>query len=105
MRRREATPRSLRGDEGEGGGASEHGPAHLRPRALPLRRDVAHVVDSCSAIRRSYAGRSERIVGSTSKLWAGGGEDVIHSSVLAPHGSSGAVRGFRSVRKMLRKKR
>ena len=30
---------------------------------------------------------------------AGGGEVVAHSSVFAPHGSSGAVRGLRSVRK------
>jgi hypothetical protein len=44
------------------------GPLISGRRALPLRRDVAHVVGSCSAIRRSYAGRSERIVGSTSKL-------------------------------------
>ena len=50
-----------------------------------------------AARRRSRTGRSDRIGGRRSKLWSGGGDDVAHSSVFPPHGSSGAERGFRSV--------
>src|SRR5439155_8201568 len=58
-----------------------------------------------SRCRQSNAGRSERIGGSHSKLCSGGGEDVTHSSVYPPHGSSPAGRlcrnaCTRSVRKI-----
>jgi len=45
-------------------------------------------------------GRSDRILGSATKLYSGGGEDVSHSSVLASHGSlpaSGPPRHERSM--------
>jgi hypothetical protein len=41
-------------------------------------------------------------LGSASKLCAGGGDDVAHSSVFPPHGSAGALRGLRSVMMMFR---
>src|SRR6266511_3418557 len=56
------------------------------------------------AWRASNTGRAERIGGRASKLWGGGGDDVAHSSVLAPHGSADAVLGLRSVTNTLAKK-
>jgi hypothetical protein len=47
------------------------------------------------AMRASRTGRRLITSGSTSKFHAGGGDDVAHSSVLASHGSSGAVFGAR----------
>ena len=91
----------LRGDEQD---HPEHGPAHLaggRAASARRRRSCRRPPAPPSAGRTT--GRSERIGGSESKLCAGGGEVVAHSSVLAPHGSSGAVRGLRSVMKMLTK--
>src|SRR5439155_15184640 len=42
--------------------------------------------------RRSRSGRPLRTGGTLSKLYAGGGEVVAHSSVLACHGSADARR-------------
>src|SRR6266536_2795641 len=50
-----------------------------------------------AATRASYTGRFDRTGGSRSKLWAGGGEGVAHSSVKPSHGSAGALRGLRRV--------
>ena len=41
--------------------------------------------------RMSFIGSTERTRGTTSKLLAGGGEVVNHSSVLAFHGSGPAI--------------
>src|SRR5205823_14572498 len=46
--------------------------------------------------RASNTGRSERISGSRSKLYGGGGDEVAHSRVLPPHGSSPAGSPLRS---------
>ena len=61
-------------------------------RALPCLRTLsagapARCSTSCLC-RRSNIGRSLRMGGSRSKLYAGGGEEVAHSSVFASHGSS-----------------
>src|SRR5262249_56298996 len=60
----------------------------------------ADLAAALTARRRSRTGRSEWISGSASKLCAGGGDDVAHSSVFPPHGSAGALRGLRSVMMM-----
>src|SRR5215211_7097274 len=46
--------------------------------------------------RASKVGRSDRIGGSSWKLWSGGGEVVDHSRLLPSHGSAGAGRPRRS---------
>src|SRR5262249_4589392 len=43
-----------------------------------------------SGCLRSQSGRRLRTVGNVSKLYSGGGEVVVHSSVHASHGSSPA---------------
>jgi hypothetical protein len=47
---------------------------------------------------RSHTGRLERIGGNESKLCSGGGDDVAHSNVPAPHGFSPAGSPRRQVR-------
>jgi hypothetical protein len=43
---------------------------------------------------RNAAASAQRIRGNTSKVWNGGGDDNVHSSVVAPapHGLSAAFR-------------
>jgi hypothetical protein len=58
---------------------------------------VAHrVVPDASPVRilsrMSFIGSTDRTLGIESKLWAGGGEVVNHSSVLPFHGSGPATR-------------
>src|SRR6266545_8026903 len=57
----------------------------------------AWTVGSSFACRRSNSGRSEWISGRLSKLCAGGGELVYHSSELPSHGSSGSRSRRRTV--------
>src|SRR5690606_29225294 len=54
----------------------------------------------CGCLRCHSSSRLDT-TGSWSKLWAGGGEGMVHSSVRASHGSAGASWGLRIVLKML----
>src|SRR2546423_7466757 len=50
-----------------------------------------------SAYLRCQKSSREWTTGTSSKLYSGGGEEVVHSSVRASHGSAGASLGLRIV--------
>ena len=57
------------------------GPSNTAVSAAKPSRGKPHVARTASS-RRSSSGAEERIGGSASKLWRGGGEAVAHSSVV-----------------------
>src|SRR3954451_21237568 len=63
---------------------------------VPVATGCATVPSGSAALvtsrRMSFIGSTDRIRGTTSKLFSGGGDEVNHSSVLAFHGSLPALR-------------
>src|SRR6266436_3943658 len=76
---------------------------HCDPRSLPSlpRSNHSYFQSGSSGCFKSQSGRRLRTIGSSSKLYAGGGDVVAHSSVQAFHGSGPAGLPFLSDQKIL----